>query len=317
MSYLGFVKSSFSSNERYNVATVDVSETEISGNGGAHAPVLILPVRVDYHIHPDNPRTGMRFLQLRGQIDVDHRPFTVAPAVSTNVTLRPDFKALPNQLHHLYFPLDAVRISFLERARNGGSLKFKVQLSLTVEKLHALHDPPVPHEAVWGTIYRQELHVQLELAIPGEAWASRVLPQIGYGSVYFIELPAIPLSAVEPYKEAFQALQRAQQHHRDGLYNEAAGMCRVALERFFDYPEVTGPDNLTRKVPTLKKSWETKLGKATYDWLNGSLSAIKMASNPAHHRAGPHYDQLEAQILIAITVAVVAYAAKHDLPANA
>lgn len=143
------------------------------------------------------------------------------------------------------------------------------------------------------------------------------MPQIGYGAVQVIELPAVPLMAVENYKEAFQALRQAQEHHKQGLYNEAAGLCRVALERFFDYPEVTGADKLTRRVPTLKKSWETKLGQATYDWLNGSLGAIKQAANPPHHKPGPHYDQLEAQILIAITVAVVAYAAKHDLPASA
>lgn len=310
------MRTSFSSQERYQVATVEVPETEINANGGAHAPVLMLPVRVDYHIHPENPRIGMRFAALQGQIDLEHRPFAVAPAVNVNVLLRSEFTALSDQLHYLNFPLDAGRIAFLERVRNGGNLKFSVRFTLTVEKLLALHDPPIPHDAVWGSVYRHDLHIHQEITVPASAWTSRVLPQIGYGSVQVIELPAIPLASVENYKEAFQALRQAQEHHKQGLYDEAAGLCRVALERFFDYPEVTGTDNLTRRVPTLKKSWETKLGKATYDWLNGSLGAIKQASNPPHHKPGPHYDQLEAQILIAITVAVVAYAAKHDLPAN-
>jgi hypothetical protein len=120
-------------------------------------------------------------------------------------------------------------------------------------------------------VNRLDVHVGQEITIPRSAWVARVLPQIGYGTVHLLELPAIPMTAVEHYKEAYQALVRAQEHHRQGLYDEAAASCRVALERFFDYPEVTGADQLTRKVPTLKKSWETKLGKATYDWLNSSL----------------------------------------------
>ncbi len=311
------MRDSFSSHERYNVASATIVEGEINGTGGAHSPILMLPVRLDLHIHPEDPRVGFRFATLQGRIDVAHLAFGVAPATNVNVHLRADFKALNDQMHYLNFPLDQARIAFLERHRNGGDLKFQVSLTLTVEKLYALHDPPVPNDAAWGFVNRLDVSLQREITIPRAAWISRVLPQVGYGTVHLIELPAIALSAVENYREAFQALTRAQEYHRQGLFDEAAGACRIALERFFDYPEVTGADNLTRKVPTLKKSWETKLGQATYQWLNSSLGAIKQAANPPHHKPGPHYDQLESQILIAVTVAIVAYAAKHDLPANA
>ncbi len=310
------MRASFSSHEQYNVAFAEISAAEINGNGGAHAPVFLLPVRLDFYIHPEDPRVGLRFTTLQGRIDIAHQPFAVAPSVSINIHLRSDFKTLSDQLHYLQFPLDPARIAFLERARNGGDLKLSVHLTLTVEKYYALHDPPIPHNVAWGFVNRLDVGLHQEITIPRSAWTSRVLPQVGHGTVHLIELPAIPLSAVESYKEAHQALRQAQEHHKQGLYDEAAGACRVALERFFDYPEVTGPDNLTRKVPTLKKSWETRLGKATYAWLNASLGAIKQAANPPHHHPGPHFDQLEAQILIAVTVAVVAYAAKHELPAN-
>lgn len=310
------MRTSFSGQERYQVATVSVPEIEINGNGGAQAPVLILPLRIDYHIHPENPRVGMRFRTVAGQIDVEHRPFATAPAINLNIVLRSDFRTLPNQLHHLYFPLDAQRIAFLERVRQGAALKFKLRVTLSIEKLCALQEPPVPTDAVWGSIYTNDLHVEEDITIPASAWTSRVLPQIGYGTVHIIELPAIPLSAVEAYQQAYQALSQAQEHHKNGLYDEAAARCRVALERFFDYPEVTGSDNLTRRIPTLKKSWETKVGRATYEWLNVSLGGIKQATNPAHHSPGPHFDQLESLILISVTVAVVAYAAKHDLPSK-
>lgn len=168
------MRTSFSSQERYQIATVEVSEIEINANGGAAAPVLMLPVRLDFHIHPENPRIGMRFVALQGRMDVAHRPFAVAPAVNVNVMLRSDFKALSDQLHYLIFPLDAGRIAFLERVRNGGELKFVLHLSLTVEKRVALHEPPVPQDAVWGFVYGHEVHVQQELTIPASAWTARV-----------------------------------------------------------------------------------------------------------------------------------------------
>lgn len=310
------MRDSFSSHERYGIASAAINENEINGMGGAHAPTLMLPVRMDFHIHPEDPRVGFRFLTLNGRLGVAHQPFAVALPADINIQLRSDYKLLGDQLHYLNFALDQARIAYLERIRNGGDLKLTIDLRLTVEKVYALHEPPIPHDAAWGLVNRLDVHLQKEITIPRSAWISRVLPQIGYGTIHLIELPAIPLAAVECYKEAFQALQRAQEHHKQGNFDEAAAACRVALERFFDYPEVTGPDKLTRKVPTLKKSWETKLGQATYEWLNGSLRAVKQATNPPHHAPGPHYDQFEAQMLIMITVAIVAYAAKHDLPAN-
>jgi hypothetical protein len=310
------MRRSFSSHEQYNVADAQISETEVNGNGGAHAPVLLIPVRIDFHIHPSNPRSGIRFGPLRGQIELAHRPFAVAPPVNVNLLLRADYAAMSDQLYYLEFSLDAARIAFLEKVRAGGDLKLKINLTLTVEKLFALHDGPIPHDAIWGSVNRLDVTWHDEITVPRSSWVSRVLPQIGYGTIHLIELPAIPLAAVENFKAAFESLTQAQEHHKHGLYDEAVAKCRVALEHFFERHEVTGSDKLTRLVPKLKSSWETKLGKVTYDWLNGSLAAIKGATNPTHHAPGPHYDQLEAQVLIAVTIAVVAYAAKHDLPAD-
>jgi len=111
---------------------------------------------------------------------------------------------------------------------------------------------------------------------------------------------------------AFKALQQAQELHKIGLYDEAVGKCRVALDKFFEHEEKTGDDNKIRRVPILAKSWEKKLGKCTYDWLNNSLAVLKEAANKSHHSPNAHYDQFDSQMIIAITTTLVAYAARND-----
>ena len=74
---------------------------------------------------------------------------------------------------------------------------------------------------------------------------------------------------------SFKALKQAEEKHRLGFYDDAAGKCRLAIEPFFDHePAANHPES--RKIPVPKKHWETKLGKATYDWLKARLARSKM-----------------------------------------
>jgi len=63
-------------------------------------------------------------------------------------------------------------------------------------------------------------------------------------------------------------------------------------------------------VPVLKKSWETRLGKATYDWLAQTLRILKEPMNKPHHSTEHYFDRVQAKMIIAITASVVAYAAE-------
>jgi hypothetical protein len=110
-------------------------------------------------------------------------------------------------------------------------------------------------------------------------------------------------------KRAFEALQHAYKLEGQGLYQEAVGQCRFALEPFFEPIEKHDAKG-EKKIQQLKSSWEKRLGKATYDWLNASLSAVKGPMNEAHHVSSTAFGQLEAQMLLAVTTALIAYAVK-------
>ena len=213
------------------------------------------------------------------------------------------------------FPLDARRIEAIERLRQGGSLQCRLDVQVHVDEYgivpaHVESKRP----ALWGLLTVHRLTLQEGFQIPQSDWVERVLPNIGYGKVHLLEFPAAPLEACAALDHSFKALKQAEEKHRLGFYDDAAGKCRLAIEPFFDYEPVDPIHPDSRKIPVLKKSWEAKLGKATYDWLKTTLGSIKDASNPPHHSPNEHYSQLDSQMILAITTAVVAYITRTIKP---
>lgn len=199
----------------------------------------------------------------------------------------------------------------MERLRDGKDLNLRVDLHLTAEEHRPIEgDQKTQRPTIWGVHCVLRLTVQLATTIPRDIWISRVLPNVGHGVVHLVEFPAVPVESCASLEHAFKALQQAQERHKIGLYDDAVGKCRIALEKFFEREDKTGSDGKTREIPVLKKTWETKLGKATYDWLNAALGSIKGAANPTAHSPNVHYSQFDSQMVLAITTAVIAYVAR-------
>jgi hypothetical protein len=314
------MKAQFSSLGLYNVADASIEETNVQGRGGAVAPLLAIPLRLHIWHSALEPREGAQFLSLHGKLWTEGTQFSLSQPELINFTLQRRYNQLKDRLVYLEFPLDAARIEHIERQRNGGEVKFRLEAFFLVNRLLALN--PIEDElkvtqAVWAIVETQQLQLQTDVVIPRDAWISRVLPHIGHGVVHVLEFPAAPLEACAELDHSFQALKQAQALHKTGLYDDAVGKCRVALDQFFELEEKTGVSKdgtqpLLRQVPRLKKVWETELGAATYTWLGGALGAIKGAANRAHHSPSAHYSQADSQMIIAITTALVAYAARTN-----
>lgn len=75
-------------------------------------------------------------------------------------------------------------------------------------------------------------------------------------------------------------------------------------------PKAKQSDGSVKEVLMLPSSWETKLGKSTYEWLSSQLVGVKGATNVPHHSPNPHYDQLESLLIQQVTIALIAYAAR-------
>lgn len=304
---------SFSSFQNYSIAEAEIIGTEMIGVGGIIAPQLWLPLRITLSHGAMKPGDGLDVVSLTGKLFANNGPLSNSTQVNIGIILFRGHDAFRDQIHNLEFPLDSCRIAALEKLRSGGDLKLRLDAVLSINKLHALNQRPPDQplaEIVWGYVGPYKLYLQTELTISRDAWISRVLPNVGHGVIHVIELPAVPLEACASLDHAFKALQQAQELHKIGLYDEAVGKCRVALDKFFEYEERTSDGGKTNRVPVLIKSWETRVGKATYDWLNSTLGALKRAANPPHHSPQQHFSQFESQMIVAITAAMVTYAVR-------
>jgi len=304
---------SFSSFEQYSIAEAEISEMDVLGVGGSVTPQFWVPMRLSVSHRGMKSRDGLEVVSLTGRLSTVNGPLATALPVNIAFIIPQGYDGYKDQHCYLEFSLDAIRIDALEKLRAGGDLSLRLDAILQVNKLHSLNQRPPNQplaEIVWGYVQPHKLFLQTDLKIPRDVWISRVLRNVGYGIVQVIELPAAPLEACASLDHSFKALQQAQEMHKIGLYDEAVGKCRVALDKFFEYEEKTGEDGKTKKVPVLIKSWETKIGKATYDWLNAMFGALKGAANRSHHSPNQHFNLLDSQMIIMVTAAMVAYVAR-------
>jgi hypothetical protein len=300
----------FNSSMGRSLAELDLDVERLCGNGGADYPHLVWQLQLAL-LPQKAPQTDYAFRSASaqlyfsaGQKIADARPISLSRVIQGHQAY------LGSEYLNLEFPLDAQRIAAIERVRQGGSLQLRLDVQIHVDEIgvieaHAESKRP----ALWGLRTVQAMTMQQGFQIPQTHWIERVLPAVGYGKVHILEFPATPLEACAALDHSFKALQQAEEKHRLGFYDDAAGKCRLAIEPFFDHePAANHPES--RKIPVLKKHWETRLGKATHDWLKATLGAIKDAANPPHHSPNEHYSQLDSQMILAVTTAVVAYIAR-------
>jgi hypothetical protein len=305
----------FSSFGQYRIAQAELPETQVVGTGGATAPRLDIPLRLDVSHGAMTAQEGLELVSLAGKLFTNNACISCSTTISLGTILQQKFPRIQNELHYVEFPLDAGRVAALERQRNGADMKVRLDATLVVRQLFALGKTQegIPPNTIWGQTFSQHLHCQAELSIPRDAWIARVLANVGFGVVHMLEFPAVPIESCAKLTHSFEALRKAQELHKIGLYDDAVAKCRVALDQFFELGkkvETAGGEQVVSRVPVLRRSWETRLGQAAYVWLGSALRAIKEAANPVHHSPSAHYDQLESLLILANTTAFVAYVAR-------
>ena len=304
----------FSSGTGRTLAELDIDVSRLSGNGGADYPHLMWQLEMVLQ-PPRTPLNDYAFRSATAQIYFANGPkIADARPISLHRIVHGYQTYAGSEYLNWEFPLDAHRVEVIERQRQGGSLQFRLDIQIQLDEFGAL---PAHAESqrppLWGLTNVHWMTLQEPFQVTQTDWIERVLPNLGYGKVHIVEFPAASLDACAALAQSFKALKQAEEKHRLGFYDDAAGKCRLAIEPFFDHePAASHPES--RKIPVLKKHWETKLGKATHDWLKATLGSIKEAANPPHHSPNEHSSQLDSQMILAVTTAVVAYIARNIKP---
>jgi hypothetical protein len=297
------------------VAEVDVESGGIYGTGGPEQPTIVVTLKFLFRC-PTAQGLAMDFRELHCRVS----PFDgmyMGDSRTTHLNVRIDGgKTVPNHQAFLQIPVDRVRLAMLNRLRNGKDVKLRLDIELFADELALIGKAGgPPNNAIWGLRAHHRMFRQMNIVVPRATWVERVLSATNFGSIHIIELPVVPIEKCAGLKASFDALMQAQKLESEGYYREAIAKCRIALEPFFEKGHKTDDKGEKKEVPVLKAAWQTRLGKATYEWLNASLVALKQPANQAAHLSSACFDQIETQMFLAVTTAVVAYAIKTQPPA--
>jgi hypothetical protein len=295
----------------YVVAEVELGSNGVSGVGCAELPVLVVNLRFVFRSHKDSP-TSLYFHGISCRVSPFDKTY-IASGSSTDLNVRViPGEEVKSDWVQIDIPLDQVRLASINRLRNGSDVQLRLDLKLCVDELVQIHQVQGSFRLlpVWGFVERHRLTTRLPIIIPRSQWVEQVLPRMEFGQAHIMELPIIPIEKCAGVKSAVDALQQAQKLESQGFYHEAVAKCRLALEPFFEMTDKPDANGAMRKVPTLKAAWQTRLGQRTYDWLNGSLAAVKQPTNESAHPSSSMFDQADAQMIIIVTTALVAYAVK-------
>ena len=293
----------------YIVAEVELQPASVYGTGRAELPILVVPLQFTFRTHGEL-KCGLDFRELRCRISpFNHAYVAHSLPAHLHTRLKPG-QQVTNQFVQLEVPIDRTRLALINRLRNGGDVQMRLDFELFVDELAEVIPEQGVFPSVWGLVERHQTQSNLQVNISRSEWLERVLPGTEFAKVHMIELPAIPIESCAGMKAAFEALQQAQKLEGQGFYDEAVSKCRIALEPFFEVVEMPAAQGGTKRIPQLKASWQTRLGQRTYDWLNSAIGAVKGATNQTHHLSSTSYDQLEAQMLLTVTTALIAYAVR-------
>lgn len=286
----------------------NINPSYVSGLGAGVVPRLLFQVKLNIHgetgWHSQQKVQSWLFGNLTGELFLGSEKVADIRTYSLN-SKRFGGQDYPTDEHlNIEIPLDARRIEWIEYQRAGKSFEAKLRINLQVQIFGS-----DPHTADFpcGLLDVSCIQGEIPFTVPDTQWREHVLPGLGYGKVIAIELPVVSFESCKALSHSFKALEKAQKQFALGLYDETAGSCRVALEQFFE--PVDKGDGSGKTIPKLKKSWEVRLGDATYQWLNSALGTIKTEANKSHHSPNNHFDRLGAQMLLMTTTALVSYVA--------
>lgn len=280
----------------------------VAGQGAGILPRLWFQVKLsisgEYAWHRQQDVQAWSFGNLSGELLIgNERVGNIQPYSVSRAHYRKQHYPAEEYLN-IEIPLDVRRIEWIESNRAGRSFDAKLRMNLEVQVFgRDTFIEPISY----GLLQVSSIQGDIPFTIPDTQWREKVLPGLGYGKVMIVELSAVSLESCKALDHSYKALEKAQKQFSLGLYDESVGSCRVALDRFFE--PVDKGDGSGKTVPKLKKSWEPRLGEATYQWLNSAFGAIKTEANKPHHSPNKHFDRLEAQMLMMITTALISYAA--------
>lgn len=285
------------------VAELEANPSHVYGTGGPDYPRLMMNLRSNFLPYGLDQKIGdeLLFFSIKAELFINDCPHRIAdtfqPFQYQSVRSRQETSVV------LDFPLDRYRVEKIEQRRSGD-----VKIKAVVNVASALNGVPRHGDFAASTQPRlhgfQNLFCEITFTIPHSVWLQNVLPGLGWGTVQVIELPSIGLEEFKRMEHAYTALKKGEELFKNGDYDQAVGFCRTAID-----PVREDLKKLKLEKPNnLGADWAEKIGNSTVEWLTTVLGKTHGVANTPHHSPNPgHFTRLDAQMILTVTAAVLAY----------
>ena len=313
-------------NSHHNLnCKIRAEESQIRGETDVGNSRLIIPIIVEASIK-ENPQ--------------EQKPFTILAVQSkllTQISCRIAdgiFKLEPQTMNqgfswtfYLQFPLSQCQVYEIENIRNGGDLKFNLDLELIIASGNVLNinlNPALPNEkqkpiaknflSEFSTSRPNQI---LQLKIPQSEWVNNILPALGFGKKKLVEIP-IPMDSAtnEKLVKSVANLEEAQRYFNLGEYNKVIEHCRKAIEPIpstiptsvsqIEDKEIT----FNKKIIEFFKQHFPGLDEEKVKFSKKVISAIWELTSEAVHDRSVDFDRKEAESVMLITAASLSYVGK-------
>lgn len=278
---------------------------QIVGSGGANGPILMVPIKIDlgkgFEI---NRRVISRVDVLSVKGELKSTPGEIQCSEGYKILTR-NISGQTVYEEYLNFPLTNEVVNKIEKYRIGKVtfwLQIYFQIGLYEEV--TLNDGSVRSFMV-GT---ETALGQIQFEIEQSRWVNSILPKLGHLSYKLIEIPLASQVLPAEYGASLAELEEARKYFDLGDYDKAVAHCRSAIDPFKQIK--------TRELREFVESkseleWINTVVDSTGDWLDKILKATSGFASKTHHLPSVgHFGRTDAEILMMITTAIIAYVGK-------
>ncbi len=308
-----------------SIGTVTINPEWISGQGGPAFPQLSVPLSISIQSAEPEAQRRMGMGNYFPTADDAIQDYTLHQIYGTLFFSSGGgqiaFHSLPLSLFSrpktqgqvaLTIALDVYQLRQIEEQRIGDvSLKFDFTFEFAKHYPVARKEPYSPIEKFETSFF------SMTVIIPRSDWVDKVLPGLGYGKIYLVEVPVPQRAIGEIIANTLKEFQQAQQQMLLGDYNKILGHLRNTLELLSDAVEYKGTPRDGKTNPSFADKIDyllTVLPGAPTGFRRDNLARMCKDlygfTSPPEHPSPPHFTRDDAEMTMLITIAVLSYMGK-------
>ncbi len=208
----------------YSIGEIHSEPPSVTAQGAPDYPLLIVPIKLtieDLESVREVPQCVILSVQSQLYIGSSSNKIADSTPIFEPVEFVRNNKARAN--YRVEFPLDFHRIKLIEEKRRGNMI-FNISFSLLIGYYPSLLLQKEQYQNTDRALTHYETFSsrQLTLDIPQSYWVEKVLPLLGLGEYFIIEMP----KGKKTLQEAWGYLEKAEFGYRSWNSKEVFGNCR-------------------------------------------------------------------------------------------